>query len=268
MECVEFRPQYAEVIRGVRSGSLAEQAESHLAECVACQSWVREEQEIRNLLRNRLPYHKAPASLRVEIRASRERGRWSWWPQTVAAALATALAMVLLFLPTLPHRTQGDGLQSFVPAVIDQHIRFLLWGKASSAEGETVDALLQLRSELGIRLSMFYTGDDEMRLITAQPTYLRNLRGVAMVYEEPEGHMVTYLLLRNGQGRFKMPDTGRVQIDRYRPYLVRTDGFALLTWRIGEWSLFLISDMVSDHDLPKLEKLFLRVRTAAESTLY
>ena len=268
MECVEFRPQYAEVIRGVRSGSLAEQAESHLAECAACQGWVREEQEIRNLLRNRLPYYKAPASLRVEIQASRERGRWNLWPQTAAAALATALAMLLLFLPTLPHRIQGDALQSFLPAVIDQHIRFLLWGKPSPAEAEVVDAIVQLGSELGIKSSMFFTGDEDARLITAQPTYLRNLMGVALVYEEPEGHMVTYFLMRNGQGRFKLPDTGRVQIDRYRPYLVRTDGFALLTWRFGEWSLFLISDTVSDYDLLKLEKLFLKVRTAAESTLY
>ena len=120
---------------------------------------------------------------------------------------------------------------------------------------------------MGVRPSWFYTGDDEIRLIGAQPTYLRNLQGIALLYEEPEGHKVSYVLLRT-QGRLRVPDTSRIEIDGFRPSLIRAEGFSLLTWRSGEWRLFLISDMVSERDLAQLQRLFLRVRTAANSTLY
>ena len=269
MECTEFRPQYIGLVGGRLSDELAGVSESHLAECASCQSWVREGEELRDRLRNRVvPYYTAPASLKREIEAKRERPTRTWWPQALTAALATAMAMVLLFLPVLPRRTPIEGLQAVLPALIDEHIRSSLRTRWSEGEEESVNAFFQLRSEMGIRSSLFYTGDDEMRLLKAQPTYLRNLQGMALLYEEPDGHKVSYLLLRNGQGNFRAPDTGRVQIDRFRPYLVRSEGFALLAWRSGEWSVFLISDMVSDYDIEQFKRFFLKVRTAAESTLY
>jgi len=268
MECREFQVSYTDLTGGTLSRAEAAQAEAHRGLCADCQAWLREQQLLRSLLRNRLPVYQAPVSLKRQIRATiGSRGR-TWWPQAMTAALATALAMVLLFLPALPSRAPGEGLQSFLPAILDEHIRSVLRNKVLAGDEEIAEAFFQLQSETGVQSSLFYTGDDETRLMKAQPTYLRNLQGIALFYEEVEGHKVTYLLLRNGQGRFRPPDIGRVQIDRFRPYLVRTDGFALLTWRFGEWSMFLISDMVSDHDLAKFERIFLRFRTAAESTLY
>jgi len=175
--------------------------------------------------------------------------------------------MILLFLPSLSQRSSNEGLQSVLPALIDEHIRSLLWEKAPSGEEEVVEALFQLQSETGVKSSWFYTGDDEIRLLRAQPTYLRNLQGIALLYEEQEGHKVSYVFLRT-HGRLRVPDSGRIQIDGFRPALIRSEGFSLLTWRSGEWRLFLISDMVSERDVAQLERLFLRVRTAAGSTLY
>ena len=126
MECAEFRPRYADLISGKLPEADAQPLKAHRQGCVDCQTWAREEQALGDLLRTRLPCYSAPASLVREIRIAR-RGTRVWWPQATAAAFATALVMVLLFLPLLPRRSNHEGFQSVLPALIDEHIRTILW---------------------------------------------------------------------------------------------------------------------------------------------
>jgi hypothetical protein len=55
-----------------------------------------------------------------------------------------------------------------------------------------------------------------------------------------------------------------VQVDRFRPALLRDDGFATLMWRQGELVCLLVSDMVSPTDIENFKQYFVRVRTATE----
>ena len=74
--------------------------------------------------------------------------------------------------------------------------------------------------------------------------------------------MVTYVALP-GAG-VTVPDRARVQVDRYRPALVRDSGFAAWVWKYGDVACFLVSDMVSADDVERFKEYFVRVRTNTE----
>jgi hypothetical protein len=61
-----------------------------------------------------------------------------------------------------------------------------------------------------------------------------------------------------------VPDRDRVQIDRFRPALLRDSGFAAWLWRQGDITCLLVSDMVSEADVQRFKDYFVRVRLATE----
>jgi hypothetical protein len=95
--------------------------------------------------------------------------------------------------------------------------------------------------------------------------YLLRQRGVAMHYRDLDGHLVTYVALPADS--LKVPDRNRVQIDRYRPALVKDSGFVTWVWRQRDVACFLVSDMVSADDLERFKDYFVRVRTSTEPAL-
>ncbi len=58
--------------------------------------------------------------------------------------------------------------------------------------------------ESGVALNWVFTGDDEIQLINAQPTYLEGRRGIELAYQDADGHTVTYLD-RAGRQRWSCP---------------------------------------------------------------
>jgi hypothetical protein len=212
------------------------------------------------LLRERLPRHHAPARLRAAILRSdgAPAPAGSWLPPALSA-VATALLAVMVLLSVLP-RTQADPLQGMVRAVLSEHTRHLMWGEARPAV--VAEVLPRLMEETGIGVSWFFVGDGEVQLLGVDPIYLDGKKGLAFYYQDPEGHMVSYLVLA-AQG-IPMPDRGRIQIDRFRPLLTKANGFSLFVWKQQGLTCFLISDMVSEYDLSRFREYFLRVRFTTE----
>lgn len=219
-----------------------------------------EDAVLRRLLTERLPRHPAPARLRAAILRSAESPTPSGgWLFPALSAVATALLMVMVLIPALP-RTQPDPLQGVVRAVLSEHTRNLMWGEARP---DVIPEILpRLMEETGIGLSWFFIGDDEVRLLRVDPIYLDGKKGLALFYQDPEGHMVTYLVL-SAQG-VPLPDRGRVQIDRFRPLLTKANGFSLFVWKQQGLTIFLISDLVSEYDLSRFREYFLKVRFTTE----
>ncbi|HUK63058.1 MAG TPA: hypothetical protein VLV15_06990, partial [Dongiaceae bacterium] len=60
------------------------------------------------------------------------------------------------------------------------------------------------------------------------------------------------------------PDRDRVQIERFRPALMRDSGFAAWLWRQGDIACLIVSDMVSDAERDTFKDYFLRVRNTTE----
>ena len=220
-----------------------------------------EEARFRRLLAERLPRHTAPARLREAILgATASAPRKSWWLAPALSALATALVMVLVGLPLLPHGDQADPLQPMVSAVLSAHMQSLLWGEPRPDVAST--AAPRLIEETGIGLAWFFQGDDEIQLINVEPMIVEARRALALIYKDAEGHLLTYLLV-SGAG-VSLPKQGRVQIDGFRPFLTKVDGFSVFVWKQQDLACFLISDLVSEEDLSRFKEVFLKVRTATE----
>lgn len=261
MECQELRQEIGEWRRDRLPSDRARDLERHLSACPECQQWEQGDRVVNRLLAERLPRYAAPVHLKRQIRetvASHPRpSRW-WIP--AAAAVATALLMVLLLLPALPRPIPPDPLQPIVRAALSQHERSLLWGEPHP---EAVPgALPRLTKETGIGLSRVFMGTDEIRLFGAEPVIVQGRRGLAFFYRDPGDHLITYLVLP-GQG-LSVPDRNRVQIDRFRPMLDRINSFSVFLWKQGDLACFLISDLVSEGDLRRFREYFLRIRLATE----
>ena len=214
-------------------------------------------------LRAELPRHVAPAHLRAGVaQASAPGRRPTPWLAPVLAAAATALVLGLVFMPMLPRFVHPT--EQLVRSVVAEHTRTLMWG---SRHSQVIPAALPwLTQESGIGLRQVFAGDDTLVFLGAEPVYLDDRRGMALYYRDGDGHLLTYIVLPFPG----MPilDRWRVPIERgqsrYRPALLRDEGFSTWVWRQGDLACFLVSDMVSASDAERFKDYFVRVRRATD----
>jgi hypothetical protein len=208
-----------------------------------------------------LTRHTAPARLRVTIvEAATPRSRRPVWLMPMLSAAATAMILVLAVMPVLPRIVPADPVQRYVRAVVSEHSRAIMWG---ARHGEVLPtALPWLTQESGIALSRVFVGDERLEFVAAEPVYLERQRGVAIHYKDSDGHMISYVALP-ALG-LTVPDRERVQIEKWRPALVRDSGFASLVWKQGDVGCFLVSDMVSSDDIERFKEYFVRIRVSTE----
>jgi hypothetical protein len=211
-------------------------------------------------LAGELPRHTAPARLRVTIvDAASPRLRRVWLMPLLSAA-ATAMILVLAVMPVLPRIVPADPVQRYVRAVVSEHSRAIMWG---ARHGEVLPtALPWLTQESGISLNRVFVGDERLTFVAAEPVYLERQRGVAIHYKDTDGHMISYVALP--AVGLTVPDRERVQIERWRPALLRDSGFASWVWKQGDVGCFLVSDMVSTDDVERFKEYFVRIRVATE----
>ena len=218
-------------------------------------------------LRAELPRHAAPAHLRAALAEGPglPRPRSAWLAPVVAAA-ATALALVLVFLPLLPRIAPADPVERLVRSVVAEHTRTLMWGARHPEIIPT--ALPWLTQESGIGLRKVFVGDDQLVFVGAEPVYLEGHRGMALHYRDGDGHLLSYIVLP--VAGLPVPDRRRVSIERgasrWRPALMHDSGFSAWVWRQadGQLACFLVSDMVSEADIEKFKEYFVRIRVATE----
>ncbi len=223
------------------------------------------DEQLGRRLAAELPRYTAPASLRVAIVQAIEpsASRRPAWLSPLLAAAATAMVMAMFMLPMLPRLQPSDPVDQMVRAVVSEHSRALMWG---SRQSQVIPAALPwLQEQSGIGLSRAFVGDDLLSFVSAEPVYLLRQRGLAVHYRDVDGHLVTYIALPAEE--LKVPDRARVQIDRFRPALMKDSGFVAWVWRQREIACFLVSDMVSADDLERFKDYFVRVRTSTEPTL-
>jgi hypothetical protein len=170
------------------------------------------------------------------------------------------MVLVLAVMPVLPRIVPADPAQRYVRAVVSEHSRAIMWG---TRHGELLPtALPWLTQESGISLNRVFVGDDRLTFVAAEPVYLERQRGAAIHYKDTDGHMITYVALP--AVGLVVPDRERVQIERWRPALLRDSGFASWVWKQGDIGCFLVSDMVSADDVERFKEYFVRIRVATE----
>jgi hypothetical protein len=223
------------------------------------------DEQLGRRLAAELPRYSAPASLRVAIVEAHQPSpsRRPAWLSPLLAAAATAMVLAMFMLPVLPRIQPSDPVDQMVRAVVSEHSRTLMWGTRQSQVIPT--ALPWLQAQSGIGLASAFVGDDLLSFVSAEPVYLLRQRGLAVHYRDIDGHLVTYIALPADE--LKVPDAARVQIDRFRPALVKDSGFVTWVWRQRDVACFLVSDMVSVDDLERFKDYFVRVRTSTEPSL-
>ena len=211
-----------------------------------------------------LPRHAAPAGLRRAIaHAGRPRGDARPWISAALAASATALVLLLVFIPMLPRIVPADPVQRLVRSVVSEHTRTLMWG---ARRPDVIPAALPwLTQESGIGLNRVFAGDERLMFVSAEPVYLEQRRGIALHYRDEDGHLLTYVVLP--APGLPMPERQRVQVDRWRPALLRDSGFSVWVWKQGDLACFIVSDMISETDLGAFREYFVRVRVATEPVI-
>jgi hypothetical protein len=215
----------------------------------------------RRLL-SELPRHQAPPRLRAMVAgAGAPASRQGWWMAPALASAATALILILFFVPLLPRMAPPDPVLRLTRAVVAEHTRAVMWGARRPDIIPAASAWLT--QESGIGLAKVFGGDDRLTLLEAEPVYLEQHRGVAVHYRDVDGHRVTYVTLPAPSG-WALPERQRVRIDRWRPALMNDSGFSVWVWKQGDLACFLVSDMVSEADLQSFKDYFVRVRSATE----
>jgi len=222
-----------------------------------------EADDIARLLRERLPRHQAPASLRVSVvqalNPPEGRPRPSLWLAPALSALVTAMVMLLLMLPALPG-SGPDPLQLLSREVMTEHARAVLWGETrpDAMQG----ALPGVMDESGVLLNWVFLGDQDIRLVNARPTVLEGRRALALTYQDRDGHSVSYVIARGPN--VAIPERGRVQIAKWRPLVTQADGFSMIVWKQSGLVCLMVADLVSDDDLNRFKDYFVKVRSATE----
>ena len=217
------------------------------------------------LLRQRLTRYAAPPAVRAAVVEALVPDRprrpwWALWLPPALSAVATALVMLLYLAPLLPSAPGSDPVQLVTHAVLTEHARNVFWGETRA---DVVPAALpRAMEESGVALSWVFTGDADIRLINAKPTYLEGRRGIELTYQDVDGHTVTYIIVPGGS--VALPERGRVQIDRWRPVVRRENGFSLIMWRQQGLLCVMASDLVSDEDLTRFKQYFVKVRSSTE----
>ncbi len=224
-----------------------------------------DEELLGRALRERLPRYPASAMLRAAVvqallPETPRRPWWTLWLAPAVSALATAMVALLWIAPSLPTAPAADPLQLVSRAVVSEHARNILWGEARL---DVVPAALpRAMEESGVALNLVFTGDDDIRLVNAKPTYVEGRRGIELAYMAADGHTVTYVILP--AGNVVLPERGRVQVDRWRPLVRKENGFSLIVWRQQALLCVLVSDLVSENDLSRFKEYFVKVRSSTE----
>lgn len=223
------------------------------------------DEALSSRLSGELPRYRAPAHLRVSIvTATEPRPRRAVWFLPLVSAVATALVFGFVVLPLMPRSTTADPTLRLARAVVSEHSRALLWG---ARKPEIYPAALSphLWEEAGVSLARVFVGDDQLLFVSAEPVYLDRQRGIAVHYRDGDGHLVTYVALP--APGVTVPERQRIQIEKWRPALMRDSGFATLVWKQGDIACFLVADMVSEDDLARFRDYFVRVRSGTDPAL-
>lgn len=260
MDCRETREALEEYRRRVLAPDAAAAVEAHLAGCPACRR-AREADDATAALVRSLPRPPAPPSLRRRILegAGERRRRLAWLRRPWVAAAAAAAVVALGLSPWVQFRSDvpTDPFERLLQAGVAEHTRILLQLQGLAAEvSDPASAFARVRSLTDVELPSVFAGDEELTLMTARPTVIANRKAAAVVLRDQAWFITTYFAVP-GQD-LPMPTKGRVQIDRYKPYMRQLNGFNVIYWKQGAYAYL----MVSDLDDPRSRQLFLKMRKA------
>lgn len=260
MDCHQARELFEEHRRRELEPDRSRAVEAHLQECPACRAAWAQDEAVSALVRA-LPRLPAPPALARQVRAlgARRRGIPGWLGRPWVTAAVGAVIVAAVLAPWLRRPTEGPGdvIDALIQSGVAEHRRILLDLEADPRKIGDPDALFQrVRAVTAVEVPKAFAGTDELRLVAARPTLLASRKTAAATLRYNTSPDTTYFVLRGAD--LPMPAEGRVQIDRYRPYMRQVNGFNVVYWKQNDLAYL----MVSGLDREGCQKLFLKMRNA------
>ena len=230
----------------------AAEIEQHIEECVECGALLQELDQTRTVLRQNLPFHRAPAELRRTLERaldaesgprSSPRDRWdrlrlripSFWAGAVSGGAVAAVAAFLAFAIWMPPPTGA-----LADAVTSAHVRSLMSGNpidVVSTDKHTVKPWFAGHTDVSPVVADFEP--QGYKLIGGRADYLNHQRAAVIVYKHGP-HVID--VFSWAAARRSLPGSTTV------------DGYHVLCWKAVDMEYCAVSDTAAD-ELLKLVQL-------------
>ncbi|MGH7331707.1 MAG: anti-sigma factor family protein [Candidatus Rokuibacteriota bacterium] len=268
-DCADIRFRLALFRRGELDETEAAAVRDHLARCPDCSA----ELEAERLLDHRLTQEKlagsAPPELRRAVRdviaregASR-RGRWHRsilrTPRRPAVAATLGAAAMLLVVAAmsliLARARQPDPLTVPLAEALAGHRRGVLETELRASEKADVDRVVtEIQQRLGVPTTTAFRGDADLRLVAVEPTYSLGHPGAILVFRDPDGRLVTLLIVRAPE--VAIPRERGTPVGPFRPILRRQQDVSTALWKQGN----AVYGLSAPVDEAEIARLYLKVR--------
>jgi anti-sigma factor RsiW len=213
--------------------------ERHLGDCPACAAGLRQQQHLRDALRDPTLYHRAGGGLRERIlSALPQRTTPSSLPRrsrrmpAVAAVLATAACLALLALLTWGVVRSNRGEDFLVREVVAGHVRSMM-GKRPAVDVESSDTHTVkpwFRGQVDYAPPVRDLTDHDFPLSGGRLDYLDNQKVAALVYKRHK-HVINVFVWPQAGGN----EEAAQELTR--------QGYNLIHWARGGFSWWVISDL-------------------------
>ncbi len=266
MACEEYREQIFLLQRGELEPGPAAGLRAHLEACPACRAAFDEEEALTAAL-GRATRHAAPSGLRERVAAAlrseaaraperlpRPWPTWLWRPLLPAAAGAALAVLISVPLTWYVVRRPPAPIVVLAREVASAHERVEQTAEWSKALPGAEAALAYLSQWLDVEFPKPPMTAGGLTLVSARPVYLFDRKAAAFTYEDAAGRMVTLFVFRGGD--IQLPEQGRVQVEKFRPYFAAAAGKTLCVWKQKDTGFSMVGKM-SQEDLAQA---FLRVR--------
>ncbi len=203
------------------------EAQEHLADCEACQQFVRAMRAQGQFVRDSAAREQAPAEVRRRLFTAVARARAGMQPTprrlVPISWLIAAVALLVILGGTLAvDHVLRHGTVDPMSALADDHARAL--GAADIASTDPAAVARWLAGQM--HFAMLVPALPNARLLGARLRVMDGRRGAAVQYEV-NGVAVTYFVVPNGTDSYQPPNgPGQLQFER----LFRT-GYHVVAWR-------------------------------------
>jgi anti-sigma factor RsiW len=209
--------------------------EAHLAGCAACREDELRLRALRDAVRSKVEYHRAPAGLREAIAAQighraaprvERRARPQWLGYALAAGVAAVLASSITLQLAVP-----SAYELAVADVVSSHARSLMAEQTvqvASSDQHTVKPWFNGR--LDFTPPVKDTGAEGFPLVGGRIDYVRGQPVADLVYKRRQHYIDVYVWPSERGGVPALRETAR-------------RGFTVLSWSDGAFTHYAVSDL-------------------------
>jgi anti-sigma factor RsiW len=248
MDCREARTLLVDRRRGTLEAASRTALDEHMAGCEACRHENAADTLLSEILDERLPRHRAPASLRRSLEA-----KWFAPPPRRSSrvsrgfmAMAAAAMVAGLVLFAWRERTSNDPM---LTEAVNDHLRVLYSEHPVEVESGGIH---QVKPWFEGRVDFApvepFAGDDDFPLQGGAISYFLDRKAATFVFKR-RLHLITLFVFR--ADGMPWPAIAMQPVGDARGTLESSRGFHVLLWRKGDLGYALVSDV----DVKDLETL-------------